>query len=349
MAKVDIIMPVYNVEPYLDDSIHSVQSQTFTSFNLICIDDGSPDQCASICDACATQNKNMIVLHKRNNGRSATRNAGIALSSSEYLLFIDSDDTLDHTALETLVPIAETKQADVLIFGMRTYVIKNEKITSIKDVPHKCAFYANRQQVEAHFVNMCEHSQWNHIYDKLYRRQVICENHVQYSLHFDPVGEDAVFLLDLFPYLNSVYIHEGSYYNYMIRDIQSVVMRFIPDRYQKSYGKFLLIKTIVENMPASVENERFLQDVYLQHLLWAYESLFHENCPYSLFQRLRFILDTFQVDMMTEDFKNKALKRLSVWQDIGRLNKMAVQFIIRGRYLRAFIIHAITLLRLGRK
>jgi len=87
-----IIVPVYKVEPYLRRCIDSILAQTFLDFELILVDDGSPDNCPGICDEYAEKDSRIKVIHQTNGGLSSARNRGIAAAEGEYLLFCDSDD-----------------------------------------------------------------------------------------------------------------------------------------------------------------------------------------------------------------------------------------------------------------
>ena len=89
-----VIVPVYNVEKYLSRCIDSILSQTFTDFELILVDDGSPDNCGSICDEYAKKDKRIIVIHQQNRGVSSARNKGLDIARGEYVTFVDSDDQI---------------------------------------------------------------------------------------------------------------------------------------------------------------------------------------------------------------------------------------------------------------
>lgn len=106
MSKISIIVPVYNVEAYLQRCINSILNQTFEDFDLVLIDDGSPDLCGSICDQYAAIDSHVHVIHQKNAGLSAARNTGIewalSNSNSEWITFIDSDDWVHHRYLESL-------------------------------------------------------------------------------------------------------------------------------------------------------------------------------------------------------------------------------------------------------
>ena len=92
MPEISVIVPVYRVEPYLRRCVDSILSQTFTDFELILVDDGSPDNCGAICDEYALKDSRVRVIHKQNGGLSDARNAGIDIAQGNYLTFVDSDD-----------------------------------------------------------------------------------------------------------------------------------------------------------------------------------------------------------------------------------------------------------------
>ena len=104
---ISIIVPVYNVEKYIYRCVDSILSQSFTDFELILVDDGSPDDCGKICDDYAKKDNRISVIHKENGGLSSARNAGLdwvfANSKSEYVTFIDSDDWVDTDYLRALL------------------------------------------------------------------------------------------------------------------------------------------------------------------------------------------------------------------------------------------------------
>lgn len=114
MPKISIIIPIYKVEKYLPRCIDSILSQSFQDYELILIDDGSPDQCGAICDAYAEKDDRIIVIHQENANASASRNAGINISRGEWLAFIDPDDWIHREYLRLLYEGAE-EDTDIVI------------------------------------------------------------------------------------------------------------------------------------------------------------------------------------------------------------------------------------------
>ena len=116
--KFSVIVPVYNVQAYLDDCIRSVIAQTYVDYELLLIDDGSTDASGEICDKWEKEDKRIKVLHRHNGGQSAARNDGIQLASGEYILFLDSDDYwLSATALQEIADRIKITQPDTLVLN----------------------------------------------------------------------------------------------------------------------------------------------------------------------------------------------------------------------------------------
>lgn len=118
MTKFSIIIPVYNVEKYLDECVQSVLDQTFRDYEIILVDDGSRDSSPARCDSWAMKDSRIRVIHQQNQGLSGARNTGIAAAAGEYLMFLDSDDWWrDAGVLETVARRLEQTRADVLSFS----------------------------------------------------------------------------------------------------------------------------------------------------------------------------------------------------------------------------------------
>ena len=110
-----IIVPVYDVENYLQKCIDSILAQTFTDFELILVDDGSPDNCPALCDAAAAKDARIRVLHQKNGGLSAARNAGLDVARGEWIGFVDSDDYIVSEMYETLYKAVQSTGADLAL------------------------------------------------------------------------------------------------------------------------------------------------------------------------------------------------------------------------------------------
>lgn len=131
MARFSIVIPVYNVEKYLDACVESVLSQSFTDFEVLLIDDGATDSSGALCDRWAEQDSRIRVIHQENQGLSGARNTGIRVATGDYLMFLDSDDWWDGPqVLEAVAHRLEKTQAQVLSFDYQ------KSFDGVKEAPY---------------------------------------------------------------------------------------------------------------------------------------------------------------------------------------------------------------------
>lgn len=128
MPTISVIVPVYKVEPYLRKCVDSILGQTFRDFELILVDDGSPDGCPEICDKYAEKDSRVKVIHKENGGLSSARNAGLDVAKGEYIAFVDSDDWINPEMLEIMQNRMQQHHADVAICGVESVYEDDGKI-----------------------------------------------------------------------------------------------------------------------------------------------------------------------------------------------------------------------------
>lgn len=112
--KVSVVIPIYNVQDYLNDCIKSIVNQTYQNLEIILVDDGSPDSCPMICDEWKNKDSRIIVIHKKNGGLSDARNAGLNKASGEYVFYVDSDDYLEDDTIEWMVSCAIRYNAEIV-------------------------------------------------------------------------------------------------------------------------------------------------------------------------------------------------------------------------------------------
>lgn len=175
MPLISVIVPVYKVEQYLSRCIDSILSQTFEDFELILVDDGSPDNCGKICDEYAQKDSRIIVIHKENGGLSSSRNTGIDWafenSDSQWLAFIDSDDWIHPQYLELLLSSATANNTDIS-------VCEYSETSDFSDFEHIFEISAKKMSPEDAFVShpVTAITAWG----KLYKKH--CFKNIRYPL-----------------------------------------------------------------------------------------------------------------------------------------------------------------------
>ena len=115
--KISIIMPVYKVEEYVGKAIESILAQTFTEFEFLIVDDGTPDRSGAICDRYAKKDHRIRVIHKENGGAPSARNTAIDIAQGKYVYFLDSDDWAEPQMLADMYELAEKHQAQLVVCG----------------------------------------------------------------------------------------------------------------------------------------------------------------------------------------------------------------------------------------
>lgn len=190
--EISVIVPIYRVEKYLPACIESILNQTFTDFELILVDDGSPDACPGLCDAAAKRDARVRVIHQANAGLSAARNAGLSAARGAWVSFVDSDDFIAPTFLQTLHDAAAKTGADCAICGIQLTNDLGGQIESTfpVDVPDGVCTGRDILNTIRRQMNMPYIVAWN----KLYRRAVFA------SLRY-PLGrrnEDIFVFAELF-------------------------------------------------------------------------------------------------------------------------------------------------------
>ena len=128
MSKVSVVIPIFNVESYLERCVESVIHQTLKDIEIILVDDKSPDRCPAICDAYSLKDSRIKVVHKKQNeGLGFARNSGLEIATGEYVTFLDSDDWVEEQTYDYLYNIVNNKQLDICYFQHRR-VDKNGRI-----------------------------------------------------------------------------------------------------------------------------------------------------------------------------------------------------------------------------
>lgn len=188
MPKISIIVPIYKAEKYIHHCIDSILAQTFTDFELILVNDGSPDNCGAICDDYALKDKRVRVIHKENGGVSKARNTGLDNAIGEWIYFSDSDDELYSDALETL-----TKNIDKgIAYAMAGYTLHDEKGGTIfQNSSKKERFITNNDAIRQMFEPE-DFPYHGYLFNKLFRNDIIKLNNIRFEekIYFN---EDRLF------------------------------------------------------------------------------------------------------------------------------------------------------------
>lgn len=206
---VSVIIPVYNVEKYLDQCLKSVFKQCYQNIEIILVDDGSKDSSGKMCDEYAGHDTRIKVIHQKNAGAAAARNAGLRIVAGEYIYFLDSDDWLEDSALAKFVDSIETEKAEMLFFDAYAVDEESERISQ-KHYSHKKRYVRDNglTLMEEMLANKEFHvAPWS----MFFRKDFLSK----YDLSFEEgiIYEDMVFAYQVFCKANIVtYVPEYLYF-----------------------------------------------------------------------------------------------------------------------------------------
>jgi len=190
--KISIIIPVYNIEIYINECVESILNQTFQNYEVILVDDGSTDNSGRICDELSDKHTNIKVIHKNNGGLSSARNAGIRDASGEYLMFVDGDDFLiDNECLEKIEK--NLGNYDILQYKMKYFYQKNNKFLDLKNI---CDITKEKTSQEKIYKLICNGCLSISACDKILAREYI----LKYNLFFEEnlISEDVHWSLHIY-------------------------------------------------------------------------------------------------------------------------------------------------------
>lgn len=208
---ISVIIPVYNVEHFLPQCIESIIGQTVRNLQIILVDDGSTDTSGRICDEYAAKDNRIVVIHQKNLGVSAARNAGIDIAVGEYIAFADSDDVVPQDAYENLLKQAINCQ---LVIGQVQLMTEDGDL-----LPISRQYGCTEIDVQTFLLDMFEEKKFPYLgypFDKLFRRSIIRDNNLVFDRHIK-LNEDRLFVLQYIIKCNLIYCSDKVIYYYRQR------------------------------------------------------------------------------------------------------------------------------------
>ncbi len=287
--KISIIVPVYKVEKYLRRCLDSIVAQTFTDWECILIDDGSPDNSGKICDEYAGKDGRFRVFHQENAGTSATRESALHLATGDYIQFVDSDDWIESNMLECMLQKAMEADADIVGCNfIREYENKQIK----EDV-----FYLSKD----HFLKDVIANRWGVLWKLLINRNFIIKNDIHFPEKING-GEDYVFVSKCLYNCNTIACIDGYLYHYNCCNNESFIKTPTLDKlmYQyyatQSVEEYLKSKNVLINFEKSILlRKKYVKKTLLRHhffssfYLWSsIDKTILNSCKTTFFEKILF-------------------------------------------------------------
>ena len=213
-TKISIIIPVYNVEKYLERCLNSIVNQTLYDLEIICINDGSPDNSLEILERYSKQDKRIKIINQENSGLSVARNTGMEIAVGEYIGFVDSDDWVDSNFYENLYNSAKKYNTDIAVASV---LRERKKYSSYRIKYNNEKVYTEKSEI----FNACDCPNICYVWNKIYKTEFFKSQNLKFQegMFF----EDILFTTKILGNSKSLVTVPNTYYHYMVNDGTSIV------------------------------------------------------------------------------------------------------------------------------
>lgn len=307
-VKISVIMPVYNVSEYLPKAIESVLNQSFTSFELFLIDDGSTDNSGKICDEYAIKDNRIKVIHQENSGAHNARNNALKIATGEYVCFFDSDDYIDVNMLNDLYCLALNNNSNLVISGfyIHTYYNLNDYITldyvpnttndlEVESFNDKKSF---RENAYLNFDKNMFYSPWN----KLYKLSYIKENSITFPITY---RDDFPFVLSVIKDIDRVTFTKKQYYHFIRKRSDSETQKYFPNLFEKREEEHNEMLSIYKHwgLDSDYNSMEMIARRYIDRIIECIVNLFNSECKLSKAEKKNTISNYINSNNFNESIK----------------------------------------------
>ncbi|MBC5710073.1 glycosyltransferase family 2 protein [Hungatella sp. L12] len=237
-SKLSIILPVYNGEAFLEKAVESVIKQTYQSWELILVNDGSTDNSEKICLRYQEQDHRISYINQENRGLSAARNSGIHLAHGEYIAYLDADDYVEADYYEKMVVAFEKHKSDLVVSGfIREFTHKDRPAKQLKTAFANILF-SDEESLKEHLKEPFIYNLFIHVWNKLYLRKLL----VKHNIGFDEnirFGEDVLYNILYLKQIKKIFMVDICGYHYVCRETERLTNTwhsFLPEYNSKLYN-----------------------------------------------------------------------------------------------------------------
>lgn len=270
---VSIVMPVYNVEKYICNAVKSVLEQTYSKIELIIVNDGTKDNSIEVIANMVKNDKRIRIINRSNGGLSAARNTGLKECKGKYVLFMDSDDTIENDLIEKTIKVAEQEKSDIVVFGYSViHCNEDDEMISKSHVSFDNLCYEDiikENQIPSYFPTAIGYA-WNKLYNLSYLKK--------YNYMFEEgisLIEDVLFNEKVFAGTKKINFVAGSYYKYWSRPRQTLSDTYYKNMFDLFKRGFASRADLLKYLYVNAENlNQVLNDNYMNGIRSCCANLF---------------------------------------------------------------------------
>ncbi|MFC4320723.1 glycosyltransferase family 2 protein [Litchfieldia salsa] len=331
--KISIIVPIYNVEQYLNRCFNSLLSQTLKDIEIIAVNDGSTDSSLKTVEQLAANDNRIVVIDKVNGGVSSARNEGLSKANGEYIGFVDPDDWVDSTMYETLYSIAEREKSDIVMCSYMREFGSHSKEKKF-NLPEKTTFHNEevRDKVLRRLVGPINEEianpelldAWGTVWSKLYKTEIIKNNKIQFK-DLQEIGsnEDSLFNIEAVYHAKTFTFFNRPFYHYWRANIASETSGYKPDLMKKWFKLYKHIELFLDKHEMKEEYYQALNNrICLNTLGLGLNTISHQNNS-SMLHKMRKIREFLNNQRIKGSFKQFDLSVFPfVWRIFYSLAKV---------------------------
>ena len=279
MSKLSIVIPVYNGAPYIVGCLKSLDSQTFTDWEAIFVNDGSKDDTAKVLDRLVVPHERCTVIHKVNGGTAHTRNAGMDVATGKYITFMDVDDELDPTMYQKLVDLMDSTSVDLGICGYYFKIEREEngraETTYLEEKRYPTCVLRGKVAIQEKLIDMWDKDILHNVWNKIYRMDLIHEKGMRYR-DGHVYSEDRVFNRLYLENCSSLAVLDECLYYYVRERVGSTTERYREDYFSIRQKEYVEQKTHLKSMGVWGDKAReYVSREFIERVAGTIENIFH--------------------------------------------------------------------------
>ena len=276
-VTISILMPVYNSQEYLKNTVQDVINQSYKEWELILVDDGSKDNSKNICIELQKIDNRIRFINKENTGVSDTRNIALDNAKGKYIAFIDSDDSVHKDYLKILLSSIEKSKGQLAVCGFKERKSStNGQIEELSRVFYPKEVIAMKDMKDL-IMDFGNSGLLNPLWNKLYSREIIEENNIRFKEDIE-TGEDFIFNLQYFRIIKKICFSKKELYYYIRRNNNSITYQYIDNMYEKGLEIHSLLEAFLKDMNFyDSKNKYILYGNHLMGVFSAFLNLFHKD------------------------------------------------------------------------
>ena len=262
MNLVSIVVPVYNAENYLTDCVDSIRAQSYQNIEILLVDDGSTDTSASLCDQLGQLDPRIRVIHNSNHGVSNARNTGLDQATGEYILFVDSDDTISRNLVRDNLEELVSDNSDISLFGFQYVYDTVSRRETVSNTIDQTLHVTDDVFFQQHFADLYEREWMNCPWNKLIRRSILTENGIRFPEKYS-ICEDMIFSVCVIRQCKSIVLLSGTYYKYCLRSTDSLVTKYHSHHFEALSEHYRLVSDYCAGYPSNAVVQNTIRSRYV--------------------------------------------------------------------------------------